>query len=241
MKNNSVLQCHYLNNSLILKVFLMSVLLLTSLSVFAFGGGGSSRTRAIYERHSGVNAIGVHFNGKGQADIIPCDLKPNDCASGEVMETECACVPATEGQTCTSHTTAQCGVGYYCRFSSPLETGKKGDGVCEPITQAENLITPTKTYLMSSANLNWWSAQSWCIGNKMHSLTEAIANKPLNSFYGNEAGNGPLYQFWGQEIEFWSGYKVDNSYNGWLVSAFYGFEAISELDVAAFACALCEE
>lgn len=67
------------------------LLLLASTSAFAFGGGGGGgRTRRFYERHGGVDAIGVHIheNGKNPPVIMcnPCEDPVDD-----------QCVPRTCG------------------------------------------------------------------------------------------------------------------------------------------------
>ncbi len=92
------------NRSLILNILLITSLLLTSISAFAFGGGGGGgRTRRFYERHSGVDAIGVHIHthGKNKPIInIECpehSTKSDDspeciCDLGYVM-TNAECMP----------------------------------------------------------------------------------------------------------------------------------------------------
>ena len=81
------------------------LLLLASTSAFAFGGGGGGgHTRRFYERHTGVDAIGVHIheNGKDPHGVIctPCEdplgdqCVPRTCGTNEHCDTEqdaCIC------------------------------------------------------------------------------------------------------------------------------------------------------
>jgi len=81
------------------------LLLLASTSAFAFGGGGGGgRTRRFYERHGGVDAIGVHVHGGDQQpDILicnPCEdpvdnqCVPRTCDNNQHCDTEqdaCVC------------------------------------------------------------------------------------------------------------------------------------------------------
>ena len=90
------------NKYLIFNAFFVLTVLLTSISAFAFGGGGRGR---VHERYKvGVDAIGIHrdANKDEQADIkFNCDdpnASPNmqgvcECNEGYIANSEGTCVP----------------------------------------------------------------------------------------------------------------------------------------------------
>ena len=156
-----------------------------------------------------------------------CTLTDDDCPDG--IDTENCVCQSTEGQTCTDHTTNECGLGYYCKFSpsfcddeSCCESSR-GDGVCTAVGSGTSI--KDGAYLRSpSYNLDWWSAYSWCKGNGMEPVTGAITKADgteiqLNSSYENYDGNGPLYQYFGEDISFWTGHDSGDSCRAWNVFA----------------------
>ena len=193
------------------KILLFSIMMMAS-TAWALGGGGSGRQPNFYG--NGVSAIGVHFGG----DTAPaCTLKASDCPGG-VDTANCVC-ESTAGQTCTSHTANQCGLGYYCQFSPYDCDDTKGgnpNGVCTPVGSG----TPLKdgAYL-KGPETDWWSAYSWCIGNGMDLVTGTIAGKALNSYYSTEDCDGSLRPYFGQDIYFWTGHDYGDSCNAWFVVA----------------------
>ena len=106
-----------------------------------------------------------------------CELTAEDCLSGELVAGECACAPA-EGATCTSYTTNECGSGMYCQFR-PSSCSASGNGVCTKITGGTETASG---YLVSNSYImDWWSANSWCIGKGRSGL---ITYSTLQSAYG---------------------------------------------------------
>jgi len=212
------------------KAFLLSVVFVAT-TALAFGGG-HKRKESFYG--AGVDAIGVHYNGKDQASVnyeegLACTLTASDCASGALASEGCACAPATAGTKCTKYDTNECGKDMYCQFS-PSDCGDsdRGDGVCTAISGGTD-VTPaedsTKTYV-KGPQTDWWSAYSWCKGNNMNLVTGTIAGKALNSLYSSEDGDGPLYTYFGQDIYFWTGHDYGNSCNAWYVGAYSFLENV---------------
>ncbi len=69
------------------KFLLLSSIFVAS-TVLAFGGGGGGgRTRHFYERHGGVDAIGIHIDGKDNKPNI--DIRTCDSETEELVGTEC--------------------------------------------------------------------------------------------------------------------------------------------------------
>jgi hypothetical protein len=188
-----------------------SLYLVYNKDMLAAEGGNSSRQNS----SSGTSSTG---GGSASSSTGPsCAINPTtDCLSGELVEGECACAPAEDGTECTSHTTNQCGLGYYCQFSpSNCGDSSRGNGVCTPVGSG----TPLKdgAYLKGPGT-DWWSAYSWCKGNGMDLVTGTIAGKALDSYYENY-GNGPLYTYFGQDIYFWTGHDAGDSCLAWRVGA----------------------
>ena len=159
----------------------------------------------------------------GGGDDDSCTLTASDCPNG--IDTEHCVCQSTEGQTCTDHTTNECGLGYYCKFSpSDCYDSDRGDGVCTAVGSGTSI--KGGAYLKSPGQMDWWSAYSWCKGNGMEPVTGTIAGIPLNSEYYSEDGNGPLYQYFGGEIYFWTGHDFGDSCGAWGVGAGSGYEYV---------------
>ena len=96
------------------KILLLGTILMIVGTAYAFGGGGGGRTGRAYDR--GLNAIGIHRGGDGQADIkFKCDdpnAHPDDqgvcvCNDGYVEDAQGICVQnQCEGFTPTECITA---------------------------------------------------------------------------------------------------------------------------------------
>ena len=173
--------------------------------------------------------------GSGDDDDDSCTLTAADCING-LADGECACAPAS-GATCTSHTDTACGSGYYCQFS-PSDCGDsdRGDGVCTAIGGSS---TVNGGYLLSSSDMDWWSANSWCAANGGHLVTGTIAGHALNSYYENYDGNGDIYTYFGQNMWFWTGNDYGNSCSAWLVNATSDGEIVDYTDRTNYYYALC--
>ena len=150
-----------------------------------------------------------------------------DCPNGLDANEEGKCI-------CTDHTTNQCGLGYYCDFNPSLPDGSsiidRGTGTCTAVGSGKSI--KDGAYLRSpSKNLDWWSAYSWCKGNAMDLITGTITTADgteiqLNSYYSNY-DEGPLYQYFGEDISFWTGHDYHNDPNGtWSVDARSEYELI---------------
>ena len=119
---------------------------------------------------------GVESGSGGGIPERICTLTASDCASGALVEDECTCAPATNNQQCTDHTTNQCGLGYYCQFN-PSDCGDsdRGTGICTAISGGS-----TKGGHWVGPQLDWWSANSWCIGKGSSGLiTYATLSKTV--------------------------------------------------------------
>jgi hypothetical protein len=88
--------------------------------------------------------------------------------------------------------------------------------------------------------MDWWSAYSWCKGNGMEPVMGAIAGKSLTSDYVNENGNGSLYQYFGEDITFWTGHDKGDSCGAWYVTAFYSREYVDYNSRDNHSSALCQ-
>ena len=84
------------------------------------------------------------------------------CPEGQSYQsTGCADVPTD----CNDYENNVCGLGYYCHASSPSCTAG-GNGTCTKISSA-NDNEGTKTaggYWVREYTMDWFSANSWCIG-----------------------------------------------------------------------------
>ena len=132
---------------------------------------------------------------------------------------------------CTDHTTNQCGLGYYCRFRPKDCDDTKGgnpNGVCTAVGSGTSI--KDGAYLKSSDPMDWWSAYSWCKGKDMDLVTGTIADIPLNSSYTNMDGNGPLSQYFGENIDFWTGHDYVDPCGAWYVIVDSGYEAVSSIE-----------
>ena len=98
------------------KILIFMIMLTLSATVFAFGGGSGGRKSTAFT--SGVDAIGVHMNGKDQADI---DL------SVELTPEQIACVGKDEGASCGEIQTCKsgsCQIDYDIWYQGDCEEGQ---------------------------------------------------------------------------------------------------------------------
>jgi hypothetical protein len=127
-------------------------------------------------------------------------------------------------------------LGYYCQFSPYDCDDTKGgnpNGVCTAVGSGTSI--KGGAYLKSPGGLDWWSAYSWCKGNGMNLVTGTITTADgteiqLNSYSANTAGNGPLYQYFGEEFYFWTGHDYGDSCYAWEVFIFSFNESVYESD-----------
>ena len=145
------------------KILMLSTIFVAS-TALAFGGifGGSSGSG---RKSSGVDAIGVHVNGKGKTDIkiASCanyagtGLQDETTYAGGLAgladdnETQCRCPTGqkwdgsacidSDGAPCSSWTTNECGSGYYCQFSPTDHTDDlkptPSQGICKNISNCD--------------------------------------------------------------------------------------------------------
>ena len=135
------------------------------------------------------------------------------------------------GVECTDYqNNTECGgkeSGWYCQFS-PSSYSASGTGTCTAVGSG----TPIKdgAYLKSPDPMDWWSAYSWCKGNGMEPVTGTRASIPLNSDYDYWAGNGPLYQYFGGDFEFWTGHDKGDSRSAWRVIVYSNYENVAQYE-----------
>ena len=159
-----------------------------------------------------------------------CEETPTDnCPVGTTVDSNYVGNDAlSDGKCiCTDHTTNQCGLGYYCRFRPKDCDDTKGgnpNGVCTAVGSGTSI--KGGAYLQSPDWMDWWSAYSWCKGNGMEPVTGTIAGIPLNSYYENYDGNGPLYQYFGDDFYFWTGHDYGDSCFAWYVAATSDYERV---------------
>jgi hypothetical protein len=159
---------------------------------------------------------------KGTCNAGECEEKV-DCPNGLDANEEGKCI-------CTDHTTNQCGLGYYCQFD-PSDCFKesccessRGDGVCTAVGSGKSI--KDGAYLKSPSSMDWWNAYSWCKGNGMEPLTGTIAGKSLSSSHQNWIGNGPIYQYLGEGMTFWTGHDKGDFCEAWAVTAHSSSERV---------------
>ncbi|MBE6446018.1 MAG: type II secretion system protein [Alphaproteobacteria bacterium] len=149
------------------------------------------------------------------------------CTTSDGKEGTCdagVCEEATADYTgvkCTDYqNNTECGgvgSGWYCEFN-PTSCSASGTGTCTAVGSGTSI--KGGTYLQSpSGSMDWWSAYSWCKGNGMNLVTGKIAGIPLNSEYEDWDGNRPLYQYFGEDIYFWTGHDYGDSCDAWEVYA----------------------
>ena len=178
------------------KTLLFSTMLLAATSVWAFGGifGGGHKSH----NYNGVNSIGVHIDANGDnttpdITLANCDayagtgLVDNETYNGGYAglasdnQTQCrcetgskwsdgACVPS-DGASCSSWTTNECGSGYYCQFSPESCEEDPTEGVCQVVSSCGATGTYGDFWMSGQTNsvcsLDWWTAQSLCISQGM--------------------------------------------------------------------------
>ena len=127
---------------------------------------------------SGSSTNGAKAGGKTGIFVngteCVCDVQTQAYMGGE------ACV--TRPTECHSWTTNECGFGYYCNFSYDASVNKVNgsdscyanlSGTCTKITNVQKLSDSHwailreagfKNPFVRGPGLNWWSANSWCIG-----------------------------------------------------------------------------
>ena len=189
-----------------------------------------SSTGEITAKADGTECITADGN-EGTCNAGVCEETPTDnCPVGTTVDSNYVGNDAlSDGKCiCTDHTTNQCGLGYYCRFRPKDCDDTKGgnpNGVCTAVGSGTSI--KDGAYLKSSDPMDWWSAYSWCKGNDMDLITGAIADIPLNSDYENLDSNGPLYQYFGENIGyFWTGHDKGNSCGAWYVYVFSDSEYV---------------
>jgi len=170
------------------KILLLGTMMVMSTTVFAFGGGGSSRKSSLFT--SGVDAIGVHINGKtcpdGQelvdnkcyqkcADGVirgrnnNCDI----CENGNVYlsyNVGAECDTVVEDFTgCKSN--ADCAEDEFCNLVNETDSScyYPTSGTCQAITSIEYTdatIDGLGDVRYGNGYLNWWAAANWCKAQK---------------------------------------------------------------------------
>ena len=189
---------------------------------------------------------GSSTEGTGGSTGIKIDGVLCQCDDKNAVYTSNGCEVRTS-DTCDDHTANQCGLGYYCQFD-PWGCGnsERGDGVCTAVGSGTSI--KGGAYLQGPQT-DWWSAYSWCKGNGMEPVTGAITiadgtEIQLNSSYSNinYSGNGPLYQYFGEDVdfEFWTGHDYGGSCYAWYVGANPESELVSADERTVGWYALCE-
>ena len=183
------------------------------------------------------SSTGEITNKEDGTDCTTSDGKDGMCNSG-------VCKLDYSGVECTDYqNNTECGgkgSGWYCQFS-PYDCIDSGTGTCTAVGSGTSI--KDGVYLRSPTdNMNWWSAYSWCKGNSMDLVTGTIADIPLNSEYDNGGGNGPLYQYFGEDIYFWTGHDSGDSCLAWRVNVHsYGELVFGSPRNSSYYYALCQE
>jgi hypothetical protein len=160
---------------------------------------------------------------------IVCDINPEECLSGQLLEGECACAPADEGVQCRSYTTNECGKGMYCDlllYQGYCDSDDRIKGSCVKITSRTPITTADGTTYMLGPSGNWYKASSWCKGNGMELVTGSMAGYELNKYVFNAK---PLYTHFGQWISFWTGHFDKDRCSAYAVDAAPSYPGIQSL------------
>ena len=144
---------------------------------------------------------GSSTEGTGGSTGIKIDGALCQCDDENAVYTSNGCEVRTS-DTCDDHTTNQCGLGYYCKFSpSDCSDSDRGDGVCTAISGG----TEVDGHWVGP-NLDWWSANSWCIGKgSSGSITyttlqsEYSCNKGYSCDWFTMYSNGLTDNYWFRE------------------------------------------
>ncbi len=165
------------------KILLFVTAILVATSVLAFGGGGKSRKSSVY-RGTGVDSIGVHFNGKGNdsgdsGEICASGVTKdrfghcNICANGNVYLSynDDPCGTETSFDGCKSN--ADCDKGEYCHLNNTdLICYYPIGGTCEKIgAGTPATIAGLGNVLKSNEYMTWWAAENWCKAQGMRLVT----------------------------------------------------------------------
>ncbi len=233
------------------KLLLLGTIFIASVAL-AFGGSGKHRDRVHEWYGAGIDSLGVHYGSScpkessttgqgGETGIYDGNVMCK-CTDANKVYTVNGC--EVQPEVCDDHTINQCGLGYYCQFSPVgCESRNRGDGVCTQITGGTEVIPvgdTTKIYLMG-ARIDWWSANSWCVGNGKHLVTSPIVGHPLDDSYLNDRGNGDIYTYFGQDVDFWTVYDDGESpCCAWAVYADFHLDNIYLLCRSYGSYALCE-
>lgn len=248
------------------KFFLLGTILVAS-TAFAFGGIGIGKLQR-HKSKGGVDAIGVHIDANGSNEtpniiLANCDayagtgLVDNETYNGGYAglasdnQTQCRCPTGTkwndgaciasEGATCTSWTTNECGTGYYCQFNS-TDSCDAGIGICSDISSCEmydmNIGSIQFRVAGGYCSPNWWTAQSVCQAEDRTLVS--LADIGCSGYEGDECpseileniGNAGLSEFWSVDKESdcgaWYIYNSDISDDGLAVDAVSGILCIKQ-------------
>ena len=162
------------------------LLLLVSTSAFAFGGGGGRNNRTHEWYKHGVDAIGVHIGGDTCTDdqelIDGKCLKK--CGEGLERNTDNTCTICTNGNVYLSYmdnpcetetifdgckSNKDCDSGKYCKLTQKSSSNYvPGAGACEPLYSSTIFTYNNKSFLISTTQFTWWSAENWCRAHNLH-------------------------------------------------------------------------
>ena len=179
------------------KILMFGTMLGVAGTALAFGGMfNHGRKSTTYK--GGVDAIGVHINANGgngtpHITLASCDayagtgLVDNETYNGGYAglasdnQTQCRCPAGTkwndgaciasEGASCSSWTTNECGTGYYCQFSPTSDTEDPTEGICKDVSICRLYAVEDTEFVASDYGIgcvpDWWTAQAICSSQNM--------------------------------------------------------------------------
>ena len=137
-------------------------------------------------------------NKQGQCNAGVCQAVSTCPAGTTVAEHYEGTDALSDGECiCTSYTTNQCGLGYYCNFAGMTPWDDPLQGKCTDLT---NDCVSTVEWEYRNAfsfaaceyeSMDWWSANSWCIGQGYPGL---ISYATLS-----EGAGETVHESWGRE------------------------------------------
>lgn len=119
---------------------------------------------------TGTSATGAG----GVSDVDGCYC----VTSGQVYtSTGCTAAPTT----CTSYTTNECGLGYFCNPSGTISKASGGTGTCTAVSTKSATDWYGHWFI---GQTSWWAGNSWCIGKGKSGLMLSTEMQALCNEHG---------------------------------------------------------
>lgn len=118
-------------------------------------------------------------NQGGFAGLADDDVSRCNCPLRHKWNTETSTCEALGENECISYTAQECPSGQFCSFDDSAScdgcsdigggTCSENIGTCKPLTNGTNVSAITDGFdgLLTGTQMNWWTANSWCIAHGM--------------------------------------------------------------------------